>query len=394
MSGESDQAPKRRRDPKQERVVWAAAAGRCTLCNRSVLENEDLGAAVTIGELAHNIGWGKNSPRGKDRDLGEAERAAAANLLLLCRNCHKPIDDDGCVGLYSWEQLLAFKQEHERRVRFLTSIGADRSAHIFRLVGEVRNATPALHYDAVLSAATAQGLFPARLPDAFHAEVEVDLLRLPGAGTPQYYQIASLQIDQQIRRVSDGIAAGDVKRLAVFAFGRIPLLVYLGAHLDDKIETFVFQRQRVDNENSWRWPLAPDEPCDFEFMLERVGHAGVAVLLNLSGHIQLDELPDEVSGFTIYSVRPASPATCSPLLISSPRALSRFEHTVRCFLASLEATHGKIDALAVFPAIPISAAVTLGRVLMPNVSPRLDIYDRNDSGQFSHALSVSKAQTR
>ena len=51
-------------NPRTEIAVWAAAAGRCTFCNRLVTENEDLGLIVPIGELAHNIGWSKGSPRG------------------------------------------------------------------------------------------------------------------------------------------------------------------------------------------------------------------------------------------------------------------------------------------------------------------------------------------
>ena len=70
-------------------LLWGAAAGRCTLCNRSVLENEDLGIPVPIGELAHAVGAEDGSPRGTS-DLTPEERRQPDNLLLLCRNCHKP----------------------------------------------------------------------------------------------------------------------------------------------------------------------------------------------------------------------------------------------------------------------------------------------------------------
>src|SRR4051794_27455872 len=77
--------------PERERIlVWAAAAGRCTFCNSLLTENEDLGLAVPIGQLAHNVGWSKSSPRGED-SLDLASRQDAANLLLLCGSCHKPV---------------------------------------------------------------------------------------------------------------------------------------------------------------------------------------------------------------------------------------------------------------------------------------------------------------
>lgn len=384
---------RRRKAPRvDERAVWAAAAGRCTLCNRSVLENEDLGVAVPIGELAHNIGWGARSPRGAASSLTAEQRAAAENLLLLCRNCHKPIDAKGYIGLYSSEELLERKREHEARVHFLTGIDSDRRAHVLRLVGEVRNVAPALSYDAVLAASTASGLFPARLPDSFRSEVEVDLLGVPGAGTPEYYHVAARKVDEQVGRLFGGVAAGEVKRLAVFAFARIPVLVYLGAKLDDKIETLIFQRQRADSVNAWKWPAAGQPPCDFEYVLERPGDGGVGVLLNLSGTIRLDELPAQTKDLAIYSVRPVAPAESSPMLISSPEALLRFDHTLRRFLAFLEREHGKLASVAVFPAVPVSAAVTVGRVLMPNVSPRLEVFDRDETGTFVPSLTVSRRE--
>ena len=57
-----------------EIAVWAAVAGRCTFCNRLVTENDVLGLVVPIGELAHNVGWGKDSPRG-DSPKSLAERS-------------------------------------------------------------------------------------------------------------------------------------------------------------------------------------------------------------------------------------------------------------------------------------------------------------------------------
>src|SRR5437868_4327286 len=81
-------------------LVWSRAAGRCAFCNRLVTENEDLGEAVPIGELAHNVGWSPASPRGTSA-LDSEQRRSADNLLLLCRNCHRPVDDGGVVGRFT-----------------------------------------------------------------------------------------------------------------------------------------------------------------------------------------------------------------------------------------------------------------------------------------------------
>ncbi len=116
-----------RLNPRTEVAVWAAAAGRCTFCNRLFPENDELGLIVPIGELAHNIGWSKGSPHGNS-SKSLVDRSRAANLLLLCRNCHKPADDNGVIGCYSVEVLQRFKQEHEARIRFLCWFIWERSS--------------------------------------------------------------------------------------------------------------------------------------------------------------------------------------------------------------------------------------------------------------------------
>jgi hypothetical protein len=368
--------------------VWGAAAGRCTFCNRSVLENEDLGEVVPIGELAHAVGWSSTSPRGTS-DLTETERAAADNLVLLCRNCHKPIDAKGVVDRYSVEVLLQLKREHEARVRFLTDIGADRKTHVVRVVGAIRGVQPELSYDSVLEATTDAGLFPATLDGAYGAEVELDLRQQPDDATSEGFTQQARQIDTLAARVHDGVRRGDVARLAVFGLARIPALVYLGAQLDDKIETHIFQRQRTDDGHEWRWPRDAGPPS--AFAIEVVPRSGGATLiLNLSGTIPDADVPSNLHDDTWYVVSPASPNASGPAIIDSPGALANFEQTVRDVLARVERDHGRLETISVLAAIPVSAAITLGRTLMPNVSPSLTIFDRDDAGQFFRALEVRR----
>jgi len=361
-------------------AVWAAAAGRCTFCNQLVTSNEDLGELVAIGELAHNVGWGRNSPRG-DSDLTDDERQAAENLLLLCRTCHKPIDQNGVKDRFSVMRLAELKREHESRIQALTDIGADRKANIIRLVGPIRGANPELTYETALEALTAAKLFPALIPGAFYSEYELDLRHIPDFGTPAHFAACASYIDGVMNRVNEGVRHDEIRRLAVFAFARIPILVHLGASLDDKVPTRIFQRHRTDTENAWNWPSPPPAPPTFTFEKTTVGNVAdqVALVVNLSGTIDLAELPgDVISSHSVYQLSPDSPAVSDPSVISSPQALANLEKTLRSFLATVEAEQGKIDRIALFPAIPLAAAVTLGRVLMPEISPAWQVFDRND----------------
>ena len=88
--------------PTQERALWAAAAGRCMLCNALVTESETLGLPVSIGEMAHNIGWSKNSPR------GDAELAHRSGDQLVAI-CQQRLNDHGVrrYGFGTWLVLNA-----------------------------------------------------------------------------------------------------------------------------------------------------------------------------------------------------------------------------------------------------------------------------------------------
>jgi hypothetical protein len=370
-------------------LVWAAAAGRCTLCNTSVMENEGLGEPVPIGELAHNVGATQNSPRGAV-DVGGDERADAENLILVCRNCHKPIDEGGAIGRYTVEQLRQLKHEHEERIRELTKIGADRKATLLRVVGTIRGVSPELTRDTVLTAATAAGLYPQRLPGAYWHVAEADLRHHAGETDTDYFKRVTPAIDEVLERVHAGVRSDQITRVAVFGIARIPLLVHLGARLDDKVPTSIFQRHRVDTGNAWRWPEGNHPIPAFSVSVLREGTKPdhVALMMNISGTIGLEELHSDVDDtYTVYGL---NSSVSGPSAISNAEALVSLERELRSFLAHVEASHGKPQALSVFLAIPVSAAVTLGRVLMPNVSPALRIYDRDEQGQFFYAFEVKR----
>lgn len=377
--------------PNVQYVVWAAAAGRCTFCNDIVTDNASLGLAVPIGEIAHNVGWSPDSPRGES-ELDEPDRSLPDNLLLLCRNCHKPTDAGGVVDLYTVDVLKAMKQDHEAAMRMLTAVRKDKKAVVLRVVGEIRGSKPELAYQTVLEATIRSGLFPKRLDEAAYREnVELDLRSRSAAGTPAYFRECASEIDNLLKRVNEGVLQDNsLTQLAVFAFARIPLLIHLGARIDDKIRANLYQRQRSDTGEAWFWPDSPSDTPNFEVSKAKSGKGPVAVVVNLSGTIDLADLPVAYDTGTVYVIKPLLPAKITPNLIDSPEALGSFEKVFREFLAGVENEHGRLKSLSLFGAIPLTAAITIGRSLMPDVSPSLNVYDRDDDGEFFLALEVKK----
>ena len=60
-----------------------------------------------------------------------------------------------------------------------------------------------------------------------------------------------------------------------------------------------------------------------------------------------------------------------------PADLAEFRRLVRSTFNAIKAAHGEGATINVFPALPLSAAVEVGRVWMPKADLPLVIYDQN-----------------
>lgn len=94
---------------RTSKIVWGECAARCCICQRDVLHNADGKVASLVGEVAHIVGETATAARGAS-DLPPEERSDSSNLLLLCREHHKIVDD--APEKYSVEDLLKIKEEH------------------------------------------------------------------------------------------------------------------------------------------------------------------------------------------------------------------------------------------------------------------------------------------
>lgn len=97
---------------KTIKELWGKAACRCSICNKKLIL-DDLSHAC-IGEQCHIISKKPNGPRHKE---GISNYDEYDNLILLCRNHHKEIDDNPIK--YSIEKLKQIKDNHEKRVNKL-----------------------------------------------------------------------------------------------------------------------------------------------------------------------------------------------------------------------------------------------------------------------------------
>lgn len=375
------------------RRVWVAAGGRCTMCNRYLLSDEHTGAPISIGQLAHIVGWttSKGSPRGDD-PLDVAERNDEANLMLLCYDQHRVVDHRTMWEVYGADTLRATKRAHEQRIKQLTGLRDDDRTTVIRMVGELHGTPVELSPQTVASTLLAAGRYPDYTLLGVD-EYEVDLRQFPGEpdGSPGYWEMGRAIITDRLARLTAHVGKENVRHLSVFAITRIPLLITLGSLLDDTVPTVVYPKRR-DGAEGWGWtPGAPDIDFEHRVLREGADPLRVAVLFSISGTIDPARARAAVAeDTTIYELRPVD-TTPNPELIRTPKSLDNFSRCWRDLLAELEQRHPGLSTIDIFPAVPVTAAVAIGRAPMTAAHPRLRIHDRvRGSETYQFALETTR----
>lgn len=98
---------------KTRKKLWAKSGNRCSLCGIELVQNSNLAeTSIIFGEECHIIASKENGPRGRAEydDLDSYN-----NLILLCANDHKRIDE--LIDFYTIEKIRLIKKNHEEWVR-------------------------------------------------------------------------------------------------------------------------------------------------------------------------------------------------------------------------------------------------------------------------------------
>lgn len=333
-------AGNRTKIPTEERLkVWVRAGGRCVICNRYLLEGELSYREVTFGELAHIIGQQESakSPRGLAK-LGRVDRDKADNILLMCDDEHDEIDKPGSRDAFSVELLQQMKRRHEERIFHVTGLAEDQRTTPLRMVGMLYGKSVEVDRDsAAMAVIRGAQRFP-RFSLSYRDSIEIDLRQLPGEANADdaYYRTATAMIDEVLEhKVREGIAREELNHLSVFAFARLPLLVYLGWRLGDNVPTDIYQRHR--HTEAWEWP---DPGAMVNFSIESPAkrpHVSEAVLLlNVSGTIHPHEIPSELASLPVFHL--AADGTRHPDVFAGPAAVTSFSTACRSCLPASSGT--------------------------------------------------------
>lgn len=367
--------------PTTRQILWARTAGRCQYrgCNCDLIGDLIAGKEdAQFGFVAHIVADAPGGPRGdavRSPQLVDDVR----NLMLLCHTHHKLIDVDDVAG-HPEDFLLPMKAEHEARISAVVGVQQDRASHVLIYAANIGgHAAPITYSEAVA----------AMLPDRHPAENRAIEIQMIGSAfhdaDRQFWNNEAQNLRRHFAtRVNDRVAARDISHLSVFALAPQPLLIELGRLLGDITDVDVRQLHREPK--GWRW-AEDGGPLQFDIRRPASTQGRPALVVGISATVTDERIiaamgPDAC----IWSISVPGPHND---VMRRREDLRAFRRTLRSLLNQIKAAHGEAAEIAVFPAVPVSVAVEIGRVWMPKADLPMAIYDQNQAtGGFAKALVI------
>lgn len=365
---------------KNKYMLWAISGGRCQYrgCNK-VLHTDILTKRnFNQSYIAHIVADSPNGPRGC------ATRSTLlsddiSNLMLLCDSHHRLIDRDDVIGNPE-SLLLEMKMEHENRIANACAISPNKQSYIVTLNANIGAHTPNVDYSII-----SQFLIPDYYP-SIPRNIDLGTVNtLNKDSDPQFWSSESVNLKQRFDRLLFPLLnSGEIKHISLFGFAPIPLLIKLGVFLNDITSVDVRQKRR--NPDTWKF----DDDIDTDYIFEKASEvkANVALKIELSDVI-IDQRITNVIGenVSIYSIKINNPNND---FVKSRKQIIDFGEKMKEVFREIKKIHGQETVLNIFPAIPVSLAVQLGRIWMPKADIPMKIYDQNNLlGGFIEAINIT-----
>ena len=386
--GLSQDSPVRHRNVSAgTRLLLAVrAGGRCEFdgCNKYLFAHFLTGDQGNFSAVAHVVAFSARGPRGTE--IRPESMDAIENLMLLCADCHKLIDDN--PDKFTVVTLRLYKERHEERISHVTGLGPDLKTTVVQL-----KATIGGHAVAIPANQVTEAVAP-RYPTDTRGYV-IDLTGIRADSHDSFVQLASHEIALKIRALYEpGMDVETTRHISLFALAPIPVLVFLGSQLSNKVPIDLYQRHR-DTEN-WVWKT-DGSPVSYQMRKWRQGSdpLSVALVLSLSGTIHAQDLPQQIGDkFSVYEITLAT-GLPNPNFLRRRVDLEEFKTKYQECLRHIRHEHPSVRAISLFPAIPAPIAVVCGRELLPKVDPELRVYDYDKSrGGFTLKTVVNPDESK
>jgi hypothetical protein len=379
--------PTRDIKPQTTLLLYVVAGGRCEFegCNKYVIRHPLTHDYGNYGQKAHIIAFKKGGTRGDEKNRPE-DINCLENLMLLCPTCHHLIDSVKPHD-YPRELLEKYKREHEERIFWQTEAKPDYKTTVVQFKALINGQMVDIPVPNVRAAVASSRRYMTD-PRGYL----IDLTTLKGDGAA-FYQAARESIEISVANLyRSSMDLEKTQHISLFALGPIPLLIYLGNQLSNKIAVDAFQRHR--DTDDWVWKTSGDiVGHQFKVLREGTDKNKAALLFSLSGTLGLEKLPPEITeDFYIYEITVAN-GVPNPMYLRLKADLDDFRQVYRQALRIIESAHTTLTNLHIFPACPSPVAISIGLDVLPKTDPTLLIYDNDKAkGGFNFIFEVNGNQ--
>ena len=368
--------------------IWVKSGGRCAYagCNENLLTDDLTQYDAKTGYLAHIVAEKPNGPRGHPT-RSEKLKADPANIMLLCGKHHKMVDVDQ-VKEHPEELLLRYKREHEERIELQTGIHPSKRTHVVLFGTNIQDRRGMVNFEQAH-----QAIMPERYPAGMRG-IRIDLNEL-GIGPVEdgYWDLATKLIKKKAAVLHEKEDANgiEINHLSVFGLANIPLLIYFGRSVGDIVPADIYQRHRRPAD--WKWRAMSSQGFNYTLITpEEAEQCSVCVILSLSGRVHREEVIRVLGKeMPTYELTIANP---SREYLQAQEQLELFTREWRELMTRIRATHGPECEIHLFPAVPVSVAIEMGRAMLPAADPVMHLYNLEKldakSSEFKFALTMHR----
>lgn len=365
----------RRKGPSHNTLIqlWTSSGGRCQFegCNCKVFRDDLTGQEFNAANVAHIIAASPNGPRGNAHSAELSDKFD--NLMLLCPTHHKEVDS--FPTLYPPSRLIEMKARQEQMVQELLDCMYYPKSEIIILQSPIKGRIP-------VRVDSRQTIDAVRSIQKNPANTYPVLLQPTGIGeyrSTGYWEHMEASLKQQVKTlVNTRLTYAPGIMLAIFPLAPIPIIAKLGELLGDKRNIDIFQKTREPD--TWKW-TRDDTTNAFAIERNERKHGDPkkhAMIVSLTAEVSEQRLASVYDAGIIYQIKASHYGVDC---IQSLEDLKLFWQAIQK-VCDYAVNQDHAESLAVFPAIPVSAAFEIGRRHMAGVHPCLTIYD-DDNGFFS-----------
>ena len=360
--------------------LWAESAAHCQMqgCNKPLWYDGLTFSKGNFADMAHIIGASEDGPRGG----ADSERLAqdASNIILLCKEHHKVIDDNPD----SWpeERLRQMKVAHNERVRLILEYPAKKSRPLI-IMGAIGQQNPMF---------SERSIQQAMLPEYYQDRISEDWFRIElsrfNRNRLQDWENGKNIIDDEINQINRTILNRSIAHLSIFGLAPMPLLMYAGFKIGDKASCRVYEPRRNDDlDKKWAWDEDGDPDVTYTSEhLKKGTSTEVVLVLAIS-----DLLPETKYRSMVKSDTHVFKLSCSnPVqgFLKKPSEKSLFIVECRRLLNEIQSEIGINCMIKVYPAMPASLALEFGRLLQASKDPEIVVYENINGMQPEEVIRL------